>query len=74
MAVSGEAPVEVVSIIKQGTLEVVQSNFGSFFEVVELATDSESVAEVRGHGIGFDPNRSTVTPRHAFLLWTCATV
>jgi hypothetical protein len=53
MAVSGEAPVEVVSITNRVTTGVVQSNFGKDFNVVELVTDSdeESVAEVGGHGL-----------------------
>jgi hypothetical protein len=63
MAVSGEAHGKVVSITNRGTTGVVQSNFGNDFEVVELVTvsDSESVAEMGGHGFGFDKNRNTVT-------------
>jgi hypothetical protein len=61
MAVSGEAPVEVFSVINQGTPEVVQSNFGSVFERVSWPL-TESVVRVGGHGIRFDQNRSTVTP------------
>ena len=64
MAVSGEAPVELVSAVPQGTPDaVVQStDFRSVYETVELSTDSESVVEGGGHGLGFNHNRSEVTP------------
>jgi hypothetical protein len=44
------------------------SDFGSVYETVELATDSEteSVVEVGGHGIGFNQNRREVTPTPRF--------
>ena len=69
MAVSGEAPGEMVSITNQFTTGVVSSNYGNNFEVVELVTDSsmDSVAKVGGHGLGFDQNRTTVTTQPCYL-------
>jgi hypothetical protein len=42
-AVSGEAPVELVSPVSQGTpgVNVQSSDFGSIYEKVELTSDSE---------------------------------
>ena len=61
----------VVTITERGSVGVGTSNtdFGCNFEVVELATDSdsESVAEVGGHGLGFDSNRSSVIPPPRFI-------
>ena len=70
MAVSGEAPVELVSTVPQGTpvVDVHSRYVGSIYETVELTSDSEpeSVVEVGGHGIGFDANRREVSPTPIF--------
>jgi hypothetical protein len=68
MAVSGEAPVKLVSAVPHGTpvAEVQSTDFGSVYEMVELATDSDSESVVGGHGLGFNQNRSEVTPTPSF--------
>jgi hypothetical protein len=70
MAVSGEAPVELVSAVPQGTpvVDVQSRNLGSIYEMAELTSDSEPeyVVEVGGHGIGLDAHRREVSPMPIF--------
>ena len=62
-------PRNVGTTTERGPARVSSTDFGCNFEVVELASDSdsESVAEVGGPGLGFNANRNSLIPPPRFL-------